>query len=83
EVFFRDIWPSTEEIAEVVQSSVLPDMFKSTYEAITKGNPMWNQLTVPEASLYSWDPNSTYIHEPPYFKDMTMSPPGPHGVKNA
>jgi aconitate hydratase len=58
-------------------------MFKSTYEAITKGNPMWNQLTVPEATLYSWDPNSTYIHEPPYFKDMTMSPPGPHAVKNA
>ncbi|VAI51684.1 unnamed protein product [Triticum turgidum subsp. durum] len=83
EVFFRDIWPTTEEIAEVVQSSVLPDMFKSTYEAITKGNPMWNQLPVPEASLYSWDSNSTYIHEPPYFKDMTMSPPGPHAVKNA
>ncbi|KAF7092168.1 hypothetical protein CFC21_094674 [Triticum aestivum] len=83
EVFFRDIWPTTEEIAEVVQSSVLPDMFKSTYEAITKGNPMWNELPVPEASLYSWDSNSTYIHEPPYFKDMTMSPPGPHAVKNA
>ncbi|GJN39490.1 hypothetical protein PR202_gb28612 [Eleusine coracana subsp. coracana] len=83
EVYFRDIWPSTEEIAQVVQCSVLPDMFKSTYEAITKGNPMWNQLTVPEASLYSWDPKSTYIHEPPYFKDMTMSPPGPHAVKNA
>ncbi|KAI4983178.1 hypothetical protein ZWY2020_023670 [Hordeum vulgare] len=83
EVYFRDIWPTTEEIAEVVQSSVLPDMFRSTYEAITKGNPMWNQLPVPEASLYSWDSNSTYIHEPPYFKDMTMSPPGPHAVKNA
>ncbi|XP_047068555.1 putative aconitate hydratase, cytoplasmic [Lolium rigidum] len=83
EVYFRDIWPTTEEIAEVVQSSVLPDMFKSTYNAITKGNPMWNQLPVPEASLYSWDPNSTYIHEPPYFKDMTMSPPGPHAVKDA
>ncbi|KAL5221521.1 hypothetical protein ABZP36_026234 [Zizania latifolia] len=83
EVFFRDIWPTTEEIAQVVQSSVLPDMFKSTYEAITKGNQMWNQLTVPEATLYSWDAKSTYIHEPPYFKDMTMSPPGPHAVKNA
>ncbi|OVA03373.1 Aconitase A/isopropylmalate dehydratase small subunit [Macleaya cordata] len=82
-VYFRDIWPSSEEIAEVVQSCVLPDMFKSTYEAITKGNPMWNQLPVPEASLYSWDPNSTYIHEPPYFKNMTMDPPGPHGVKDA
>ncbi|KAG2582114.1 putative aconitate hydratase, cytoplasmic [Panicum virgatum] len=83
EVYFRDIWPSTEEVAQVVQSSVLPDMFKGTYEAITKGNPMWNQLTVPEASLYSWDPKSTYIHEPPYFKDMTMSPPGPFVVKDA
>jgi len=58
-------------------------MFKGTYEAITKGNPMWNQLTVPEASLYSWDPKSTYIHEPLYFKDMTMSPPGPFVVKDA
>ncbi|CAN4096224.1 unnamed protein product [Withania somnifera] len=82
-VYFRDIWPSTEEIAEVVQLSVLPDMFKSTYEAITKGNDMWNQLSVPAAKLYSWDPSSTYIHEPPYFKDMTMAPPGPHGVKDA
>ncbi|RXH68035.1 hypothetical protein DVH24_028182 [Malus domestica] len=82
-VYFRDIWPSTEEIAEVVQSSVLPDMFKSTYESITKGNPIWNQLSVPESKLYSWDPNSTYIHEPPYFKDMTMYPPGSHGVKDA
>ncbi|KAK4743633.1 hypothetical protein SAY87_009945 [Trapa incisa] len=83
DVYFKDIWPSSEEVAEVVQSSVLPDMFKSTYEAITKGNPMWNQLSVPEASLYSWDPQSTYIHEPPYFKNMTMDPPGAHGVKDA
>ncbi|KMZ63341.1 Aconitate hydratase, 3-isopropylmalate dehydratase [Zostera marina] len=82
-VYFRDIWPSNEEIAEVVQSSVLPDMFRNTYDAITKGNPMWNQLPVPESSLYSWDPNSTYIHDPPYFKNMTMSPPGPNGVKDA
>ncbi|XP_004517086.1 aconitate hydratase, cytoplasmic isoform X1 [Cicer arietinum] len=82
-VFLRDIWPSTEEIAETVQSSVLPEMFRSTYEAITKGNPMWNQLQVPANTLYSWDSNSTYIHEPPYFKNMTMDPPGPHGVKDA
>lgn len=47
------------------------------------GNPMWNQLSVPSSTLYSWDPNSTYIHEPPYFNDMTMDPPGPHGVKDA
>ncbi|KAG8073370.1 hypothetical protein GUJ93_ZPchr0006g43758 [Zizania palustris] len=83
EVYFRDIWPSTEEIAEVVKSSVLPDMFKSTYEAITKGNPMWNELSVSASTLYPWDSSSTYIHEPPYFKDMTMTPPGPRPVKDA
>ncbi|CAA7403526.1 unnamed protein product [Spirodela intermedia] len=82
-VFFRDIWPSNEEIANVVQSSVLPDMFRGTYESITKGNPMWNNLSVPSNTLYSWDPTSTYIHEPPYFKEMTMSPPGSHGVRDA
>ncbi|MBA0643232.1 hypothetical protein Goklo_027543 [Gossypium klotzschianum] len=109
EIFFRDIWPSSEEVAnvsysasftrvpglktsivfhyyivfQVVQSSVLPDMFKATYQAITKGNPMWNELSVPSSNLYAWDSTSTYIHKPPYFKDMTMSPPGPHGVKDA
>ncbi|XP_021607414.1 aconitate hydratase, cytoplasmic isoform X2 [Manihot esculenta] len=83
DVYFKDIWPSNDEIAEVVQSNVLPDMFKSTYEAITEGNPLWNQLSLPASTLYSWDPKSTYIHEPPYFKNMTMEPPGPHGVKDA
>ncbi|KAL1325014.1 hypothetical protein HN51_035106 [Arachis hypogaea] len=83
DVYLRDIWPSTEEIAQAVQSSVLPDMFRSTYESITKGNPMWNQLQVSTDKLYSWDPSSTYIHEPPYFKNMTMESPGAHGVKEA
>jgi len=53
----------------------------ATYEAIT--NPMWNQLSTPSSTLYAWDPTSTYIHDPPYFKSMTMSPPGLHGVKDA
>ncbi|KHN36000.1 Aconitate hydratase, cytoplasmic [Glycine soja] len=83
EIFFKDIWPSSEEIANVVQSSVLPDMFRDTYNAITQGNPMWNNLSVPTGTLYAWDPTSTYIHEPPYFRDMSMSPPGSHGVKDA
>ncbi|KAG4993657.1 hypothetical protein JHK86_030484 [Glycine max] len=82
-IFFKDIWPSSEEIANVVQSSVLPAMFRDTYNAITQGNPMWNNLSVPTGTLYAWDPTSTYIHEPPYFRDMSMSPPGSHGVKDA
>lgn len=44
---------------------------------------MWNQLPVPSGTLYNWDPLSTYIQKLPFFEDMTMTPPGPHGVKNA
>ncbi|WOL10401.1 aconitate hydratase, cytoplasmic-like [Canna indica] len=82
-VYLSDIWPSAEEIAEVIQSTVLPDMFRSTYEVITRGNPMWNQLSVPSTTLYKCDPSSTYIKEPPFFKNMTRTPPGPHGVEDA
>lgn len=70
-------------VPQVVQYSVLPSMFKNSYETITEGNPLWNDLSAPTSTLYSWDPNSTYIHEPPYFKNMTANPPGPREVKDA
>lgn len=66
-----------------MQSNVLVDMFKSTYEAIANGNPMWNKLKVPTAGVYSWDPKSSYIREPPFFRDMSRAPPGPHSIKDA
>ncbi|WJX75793.1 aconitate hydratase [Trifolium repens] len=81
-VYLKDIWPSNEEVSEARQTYVLPEMFKSVYEAITKGNPMWDKLSVPDSILYSWNPNSTYIHEPPYFKNMTMDPPGLRKIKD-
>ena len=62
---------------------MLPEMFKSTYASITKSNAMWNELAAPGGALYSWDPKSTYVHDPPFFKTMTLKPPGPHGVKDA
>lgn len=70
-------------LIQIVQSNVLPDMFKSVYETITEGHPTWNNLHVPSSKLYKWDPKSTYIHEPPNLKDISMSPPGPHPVKDA
>ncbi|XP_022145484.1 aconitate hydratase, cytoplasmic-like isoform X2 [Momordica charantia] len=82
-IFLRDIWPSSVETTRVVESNVLPDTFWEVYEAIDKGNSTWNQLTVPSGTLYDWDPSSTYTQEPPFFKDMTMCPPGPHAVKDA
>lgn len=82
-IFLRDIWPSSEETAHVVESNVLSNMFQEVYKAINQGNSMWNQLVVPPGTLYNWDPSSTYILKPPFFKGMTMTPPGPHGVKHA
>ncbi|KAK5824505.1 hypothetical protein PVK06_019280 [Gossypium arboreum] len=59
------------------KSVYFKDIWPSTKEVVE------NQLLVPSSTMYSWDPNSTYIHEPPYFKNMTMEPPGAHGVNDA
>ncbi|KAI6671545.1 hypothetical protein NL676_006430 [Syzygium grande] len=81
--FLKDIWPTNEEIANAVQSNVLPDMFRATYDAITEGNPLWNGLHVPSGTLYAGDSASTYILKEPFFGDMTTTPPGPRSVKDA
>ncbi|CAN6275001.1 unnamed protein product [Urochloa humidicola] len=83
EVFLRDIWPSDQEVEQVIKSSVQTQMFRQVYESIMKHNPRWNELPVPEAALYPWDPYSTYIRKPTYFEGMSMSPPGPSTVKEA
>lgn len=67
----------------MVATSVLPEMFQETYQTITQGNTMWNGLDVPEGAQYAWDPNSTYVHEPPFFKTMSKDPPGGMSVKDA
>ena len=61
-------------VPQVVEKSVLPKFFRETYESITEGNALWNQLKAPEGALYSWDTNSTYIHDPPFFKGIAKAP---------
>ncbi|GJP56254.1 hypothetical protein CLOM_g15331 [Closterium sp. NIES-68] len=82
-VFLCDIWPTSAEVAAVVEKSVLPEFFRSTYESITRGNDLWNGLTAPEGALYDWSPASTYIHEPPFFKGISKDPPGVAPVVDA
>ncbi|XP_019095810.1 PREDICTED: aconitate hydratase 3, mitochondrial-like [Camelina sativa] len=77
-VYLRDIWPSSEEVTQAFQNRELQSMFRRTYETMTKRNSV--SLS---SALYSWDPNSTYIHEPPSFKNLTTKPPGPREVKDA
>jgi len=82
-VFLRDIWPSTAEVEAVVASSVKPEMFRNTYSTISTSNPMWNALPVMEGSTYQWDPTSTYVHDPPFFKGMAPTAPGGKSVVGA
>ncbi|CAI5526547.1 unnamed protein product [Closterium sp. Naga37s-1] len=85
EVFLRDIWPSNEEVAEVVERAVLPQFFQSVYKAVKEGatNALWNSLPSENEPLYCWEPSSTYIHDPPYFKNFPRDPPGGKDVKDA
>ena len=72
-VYLRELWPSPEEITDAV-SSVSSDMFHSEYAKVFEGTEQWQQLPSPEGRLYEWDPESTYVQEPPFFTDLGPEP---------
>ena len=74
EVFLKDVWPSMEEIRDVMAASIDPDDFRRLYSNFSEQNPLWNDIPSTAGQLYSWDRKSTYIQEPPFFSDFTMSP---------
>lgn len=73
-VYLREIWPSKKEIDEAISSSLDPEMFRTDYANVFSGDDSWKTLSVPEGGLYAWDPDSTYIQEPPFFRDMPENP---------
>jgi aconitate hydratase len=73
-VFLRDIWPSQEEVDEVVRRCIDSEMFRSNYESIAEGDEHWKRLRVPQGDTYAWDKSSTYIKKAPYFDDMPVHP---------
>ena len=74
DVYLKDIWPSNEEIVEVISKSLTPSMFKSRYQDVFKGDEFWQKVSAPEGETFAWDPESTYINNPPYFKGMKKDP---------
>ncbi|MGI8554661.1 MAG: aconitate hydratase, partial [Dehalococcoidia bacterium] len=74
-VYLRDIWPSSEEVRETLASAIDRSMYERTYGRIFQGDERWENLPVPAGALFAWDPNSTYVQEPPYFQDLTPEPP--------
>lgn len=70
-VYLKDIWPSSQEIAQVMRDAINPDQFRKQYSRVFDANERWNQLPTPEGVLYEWDEKSTYIQEPPFFVNMS------------
>jgi aconitate hydratase len=69
-VYMSDIWPSNEQINEVLINSISKEMFLDSYKNIAESNKRWNALPVEKTKTYNWDEKSTYIHNPPFFQNM-------------
>ena len=69
-VYLRDVWPSQEEVAREIAHALDPSIYREQYADVYTGNEQWNEVDVPGGDLYEWDPESTYIQEPSFFKDL-------------
>ena len=70
-VYLKDIWPSAEEIIQVMKEAMNPDQFRRQYARVFDANERWNKMPTPKGDLYDWDENSTYIQEPPFFVNLS------------
>ena len=71
DVYLKDIWPTQQEVQEVVNANVTREQFKSSYQDVFAGNERWANLASPEDQLFDWNNDSTYVQNPPYFTDMS------------
>ncbi len=74
-VFLRDIWPSQHEIQQVMHSAVRSDLFESNYKDVFKGDEKWEAIKIEGEDRFDWDPESTYVRNPPYFNGMGKAAP--------
>ncbi len=74
DVYLKDIWPSTQEVADLVQETVTREAFLSKYADVFKGDEKWQAVETTDAETYDWPATSTYIQNPPYFQGMGTEP---------
>ncbi|HVT40134.1 MAG TPA: aconitate hydratase AcnA, partial [Gemmatimonadaceae bacterium] len=82
-VFLRDVWPSPQEVEELILSSVKRDQFERQYAAVFDGDATWRGIAVPEGDRYAWSETSTYVKHPPFFDGLTKTPPGVKPIARA
>jgi aconitate hydratase len=72
DVFLKDLWPTLEEVRDLMAAAFDPDTYRKLYSEFADKNPLWNEIVAPTGLIYEWDENSTYIQEPPYFQAFSM-----------
>ena len=73
-VYLKDIWPSADEIQNVIDSSISSEMFTKDYASVFDGDHRWKSLATPTGNTFEWDAKSTYVRKPPYFENMPRNP---------
>jgi len=74
DVYLRDIWPTEQEVAETIEHAVQADMFRKSYGEVFEGDERWRSLDVPSGDRFAWDPDSTYVRQPPFFEGLPAEP---------
>ncbi|MCC6679637.1 MAG: aconitate hydratase AcnA [Phycisphaeraceae bacterium] len=74
DVFLKDIWPTQQEVSDLVARCVTREQFASQYADVFKGSDEWQAVKASSGALYEWDEKSTYVQEPPFFVDMPEEP---------
>jgi aconitate hydratase len=82
-VYLRDIWPGEREIQQTMLEAVEADMFRRKYADVFKGDARWQELPAPAGDRYQWEPDSTYIRNPPYFESLEVDPEPPGDIAGA
>jgi aconitate hydratase len=82
-VFLHEIWPTLEEVSEVVASAVSSDLFDEEYARIFEGDEHWRSLPSPSGAMFVWDEDSTYVREPSFFQGMDAEPAPPRDIEGA
>ncbi|HYX07591.1 MAG TPA: aconitate hydratase AcnA, partial [Bacteroidales bacterium] len=82
-VYLKDLWPTHEEIFELMNRVLSPGDFAKNYGEIFEGNEIWRNLKVPSDQLYEWDDKSTYIKEAPFFYNLPEKPDEPGDIEEA
>ncbi len=73
-VHLKDIWPTLQEVRDQMQAALKPEVFRKLYTDFAAQNPKWNEIPATTGNVYKFDAKSTYIQEPPFFANFSMSP---------